>query len=129
MSDQSTNSRKKIILLEDEIHLGKFYEKHLIKKGFDVLWFTNSEDLMREHEKHMIHAALVDHSLESEGKTGMQIIPVLKKAHPKTKIIMLSNYSQFEMGEEAKSVGADDYLLKIDNPPAAVAIYLEKLLS
>ena len=128
MSDQNIKESKRIILLEDEVHLGRFYEKHLIKKGFEVLWFQNSEDLMREHDKHTIHAALIDQSLESEGKTGIEIIPILKMAHPKTKIIMLSNYSQFEMEEMAKKAGADSYLLKIDNPPASVALYLEKLL-
>ncbi len=122
-------SIKRIILLEDEPHLGEFYKKHLIKIGYDVLWYKNSGDLIRDHENHTFHLALIDQSLENEGKTGIELIPMLKAYHPKMKIIMLSNYSQFELEKKAKSAGADDYLLKIDNPPKSIGIYIKKMLN
>jgi two-component system response regulator YesN len=70
----------------------------------------------------------VDHGLREEGKNGLGLVRLLRKKFPQAKIIMLSNYSDFQYKALALKNGADDFLLKLSYRPAILADYLKFLL-
>ena len=46
------------------------------------------------------------------GMGGMETLPLIKRNHPKTKVIMLTAFSTVEGAVEAMRKGADDYITK-----------------
>jgi len=117
----------KILLLEDEDILAKLYLKKLTEVGFEVRLYEEVKKLLEEVVHYKPDMAFLDHALQGVNKSGLDVIPVLKKVNPAMAIIMLSNYSEFQMKEESRKAGAIDYLLKINTSPATLANYAQRL--
>ena len=120
-------SIKTVVFLEDEKALATLYMGKLKDEGFKVQLFEVAEELIEKCDAIKPDAAFLDQALHGAAKSGLDVIPALRKCNPDMKIIVLSNYSEFQMKQEAKKAGADDYLLKIDTPPAKLVEYLKKL--
>lgn len=117
---------KKILYLEDEEVIGEIFKKKLEKAGYGVDWKTTSGETIKSAKSIKYNIVLLDQALKEE-VSGMDIIPEIRKCLPKAKIIMLSNYSQFQMEEKAKKLGADRYLVKLNVTPETLVEYLKKL--
>lgn len=61
-------------------------------------------------EKHHPHVVLLDVAMPR--MDGLQALPAIKAAHPLTKVVVLSAFSEVEMLEKASGRGADAYLEK-----------------
>ena len=61
-------------------------------------------------EKHRPDVVLLDVSMPR--MDGLQALPAIKAAHPLTKVVVLSAFSEVEMSERASGRGADAYLEK-----------------
>jgi two-component system response regulator YesN len=61
------------------------------------------------------------------GMDGIELIKTLKKKKPQLKIIILTNYDNFEYAQQALAVGADDYLLKTTLDNQTIFPVLQKL--
>lgn len=118
---------KNIILLEDEVVLGQIYQKKLEQAGFSVKTVRTLDDFEKALVDFKPDAAFLDYGLGGENQTGLAVIPALKKAAPKAKIVVLSNYSLFHIQKKVMAAGADDCLLKIDTTPAALVAYVKNL--
>lgn len=125
--DSPSKAVKKILFLEDEDILGRLYCNKLEEAGYTVKLCRNAEELIDSHKSFEPDLAFLDHGLQSQAVSGMDMIPVLKKSNPNIKIAMLSNYSEFQMKEEAKKAGANDYLLKINMSPLKLVSYVKKM--
>ncbi|MBU0727826.1 response regulator [Patescibacteria group bacterium] len=119
----------KILILEDEDVLAKIYKKKLESDGFEVIWVRTTNEAEKQAVKTDIDVFLVDHGIANEERSGLDLIPILKKARPDSEVIMLSNFSDFQLEKEAKEAGASDYLLKIDTTPKKLSAYIKKLIS
>jgi len=117
---------KSILYLEDEEIIGTIYKKNLEKAGFTVVWTKTSDETLRSAEKKKYDFIALDHALK-EDVTGMDILPAIREKQPKSKIVMLSNYSQFQMEAKAKELGADGYLVKINTTPKSLIEYIKTL--
>ncbi len=118
----------KIILLEDEKALGQIYVKKLEAAGHTVHFFTTPEEAREATKKVKADVVILDNGIKGSSVSGIDIVPAIRKLLPKSKIIILSNYSQFQFEEEAMKAGADAYLIKIDTPPNALIAYIKNLL-
>ena len=92
-----------------------------------VKLFERAEDLIEKCDAIKPDLAFLDQALHGAARSGFDTIPALRKCNKDMKIIILSNYSEFQMREQAKRAGADDYLLKLDTPPAKLIEYIKKL--
>lgn len=117
---------KKILLLEDEKALADFYANRLKEAGYQVEVFTSTKELLSRCETYKPDMAFVDHTLAGSEQSGTEAVPILRKCNPDMRIIMLTNYSEFQMKDEAEKAGADDYLLKINTPPDILVAYVER---
>lgn len=118
---------KKILLLEDEMALAKLYCKKLSEAGHEVKLCTETQELLDSYEDFKADAAFLDYTIRGEVKSGMDLIPILKKSNPKIKIAMLSNHSEFNMEKAARNAGAQDYILKINMSPNQLVSYVDRL--
>ncbi len=119
---------KKIIFLEDEDVLAHLYEKKLKKAGFEVYWAKKFEDVEKLINSVKADVVLLDNAICGEEKTGLDILPIVRKALPKAKIVILSNFSGIEFEQQADEAGADNCWVKIDMSPSSLPVYIKHLL-
>ncbi len=120
--------RTKILILEDEEILGKLYAKKLEKADFEVKWINRIKEVEKATSDFNPEIVLLDHGINGEEQSGMDIIPNVRKIVPNAKIVMLSNYSKFHLEKKVIESGADDYLVKLDTSPNTLVKYIKNNL-
>lgn len=118
--------KKRILIAEDEKALSHALELKLSFSGFDVTVVNNGEDALATLAKDTFDLVLLD--IVMPGKNGFEVLEELKKNQNKTPVIMLSNLSQEEDIEKAKSLGAVDFFIKSDTPLAEIVTMVNKRL-
>lgn len=120
---------KKILILEDEKILAGLYKKSLERAKYEVECTSNVDESFKVIEKFSPDIVFVDYGVKGQTQTGMDFIKQAKKMYPKTKMIMLTNYSNIELQEEAKRAGAEDFLIKLNISPKMLVEYIERITS
>lgn len=111
---------KKILIVEDDHFLTKLYSVKFSQGGFTVLLASNGEEGVRKAVLEKPDLVLLDMILPK--KNGFDVLRDLT-ANPATKdipVIILSNLGQEQDIEEAKRLGAIDYIVKTATPIAEV---------
>jgi len=70
----------------------------------------NGYELMNAVEKHHPHLVVLD--LNMPGYDGLECLKKIKSNYTNTKVLILTNYSQFELIEKVKKMQADGYMIK-----------------
>lgn len=120
---------KNILILEDEDVIGEIYEKKLKSAGYNALWVRTTSEAEKKANREKYDVFILDHGLVDDDRSGLELIPILTKTNPEAKIIMLTNFSDFQLEKKAKEAGASDYLLKIDTTPKVLIEYVKKLVA
>lgn len=103
---------KRILLVEDDDALANVYTTRLQAEGFDVRRVSNGEDALASARTYQPALVLLDVMMPKV--SGFDVLDILRNT-PETanlKVIMLTALSQEADQERAKSLGADDYLVK-----------------
>lgn len=103
---------QRILLVEDDDALASVYVTRLQAENFDVRRVNNGEDALATALSY--HPDLVVLDVMMPKVSGFDVLDILRNT-PETanlKIIMLTALSQDSDQERAKSLGADDYLVK-----------------
>lgn len=119
----------KVLILEDEITLGRVYKKRLEGAGFSVEWTKTVAETEERVGVFRPDVILLDHGIPGYEKRGVDLIVELRAFSPASKIIMLSNYSDSPLQKKALQDGADAYLVKINTPPQVLISFLQNLIS
>ncbi len=80
---------------------------------------TDSSDLLEKVLHNVYDVALLDISLP--GRSGLDILPDLKKRSPNTRVIMLSMYPEEQYAVKALKSGASGYLTKSSAPEELIS--------
>jgi two-component system phosphate regulon response regulator PhoB len=106
------DTKKKILLVEDDEALAKVYIARLNIEGFDVQHVSNGEEALSAAVKFKPDLILLDAMMPKI--TGFDVLDILRNT-PETmniRIIMLTALSQTKDKERAEKLGVDDYLVK-----------------
>lgn len=106
------DTKKKILLVEDDTALASVYVSRLQLEGFDVKHVANGEDALSEAIKYHPDLILLDAMMPKI--SGFDVLDILRNT-PDTanmRVIMLTALSQAKDKERAQSLGVDDYLVK-----------------
>jgi|SRR5579884_2440443 len=109
---KSVAHAKRILLVEDDDALANVYLSRLQAEGFDVRRVANGEDALQAAINYHPDLVLLDVMMPKV--SGFDVLDILRNT-PETanlKIIMLTALSQDSDQERAKSLKADDYLIK-----------------
>jgi len=103
---------QRILLVEDDDALANVYVTRLQAEGFDVRRVSNGEEALATALTYKPNLVVLDVMMPKV--SGFDVLDILRNT-PETanlKIIMLTALSQSSDQERAKSLGADDYLVK-----------------
>jgi DNA-binding response OmpR family regulator len=110
--DGQPKNLQRILLVEDDDALANVYVNRLQAEGFDVRRVGNGEDALATAISYKPNLVVLDVMMPKV--SGFDVLDILRNT-PETanlKVIMLTALSQPSDQERAKSLGADDYLVK-----------------
>lgn len=103
-------SRKKILVVDDDNSICNYLEKKLIEKDFDVTSAYNGSSAIELCQENRYDIIILDY--EMPGINGIQVIAQLKKLKIEIPIIMLTAHDYMDVAVEAISKGAKDFITK-----------------
>ncbi len=106
------DTKKKILLVEDDEALSGVYKSRLDIEGFETMSVLNGEEALSAAVKFKPDLILLDAMMPKI--SGFDVLDILRNT-PETsqvKVIMLTALSQPKDKERAESLGVDDYLVK-----------------
>jgi two-component system response regulator VicR len=125
--------RKKVILLgEDEKVIAEMYKVAFDKAGFTTVLAFDGEEVIAKVKEAVPDIILLDINMPK--KDGYQVLKEITEDLPlykllkSTPIIMLTNYNNPQDIDYAMRMGAQDYLVKTEWTPEAVAQKVKKYL-
>lgn len=106
------DTKKKILLVEDDTALAAVYRSRLELEGFEIREVNNGEEALSAAIDFKPDLILLDAMMPKI--SGFDVLDILRNT-PETanvRIIMLTALSQPKDKERAESLGVDDYLVK-----------------
>ena len=106
------NDKKKILIVDDDAALSAVYKLRLELEGFAIQGVNNGEDAISAALSFKPDLILLDAMMPKI--SGFDTLDILRNT-PETAnihVIMLTALSQAKDKERAKTLGADDYLVK-----------------
>jgi DNA-binding response OmpR family regulator len=106
------DTKKKILLVEDDVALSAVYNSRLQMEGFETREVNNGEGALSAAIEFKPDLVLLDAMMPKI--SGFDVLDILRNT-PETaniRIIMLTALSQPKDKERAESLGVDDYLVK-----------------
>ena len=106
------DTKKKILLVEDDTALAGVYSSRLDIEGFDVRAVNNGEDALSAAIEYKPDLILLDAMMPKI--SGFDVLDILRNTPETTniRVIMLTALSQPKDMERAEALGVDDYLVK-----------------
>jgi len=100
-----------ILVVDDEQHLLRLYEKELSEEGYLVRTTTDGEEALRMAESESPDVVILDIKLKDQD--GLEVLGGLRKINREVPIILNSAYSTYK--SDFQSWLADAYLVKSPN--------------
>ncbi len=117
---------KKILIIEDEKMLAEMYYDRFTHEGFEVYSAFDAEEGMEMVKKVKPDLILLDILLPRENGTDFLKRLREEKDVGDTKVIAYSNYDEEKSKEQARKLGAKDYLIKTNYTPKEVLAIVRK---
>lgn len=117
-----------LFLVEDEPFLRDILQNKLVKAGFHVVSFEDSEHVSEEAAKQKPHLILLD--IVMPKKNGFDVLDELAANEDTSGIpvMILSNLSQESDMQKANEKGAEEYLIKSNYEPAEIILHVKRML-
>jgi len=105
-------TKKKILLVEDDVALSQVYKSRLELEGFETREVNNGEDALSAAVEFRPDLILLDAMMPKI--SGFDVLDILRNTPDTTniRVIMLTALSQPKDKERAEALGVDDYLVK-----------------
>ncbi len=118
-----------VLIVEDENDLNEAYRMILTQAGYSVVTSFDGKEALEALTQHDPEIILLD--LRMPRMDGIEFLrhADLKNKHPKTRVIVFSNYDMQKEIDEAYQLGADRYILKAWASPKELLQIVEDALS
>lgn len=106
------DTKKKILLVEDDTTLAEVYRSRLELEGFETKLVTNGEEALSAIQEYKPDLVLLDAMMPKI--SGFDVLDIIRNtpATANTRVIMLTALSQPKDKERAENLGVDEYLVK-----------------
>lgn len=104
--------RLRILLVEDDSHIGRIIELALPELGlpYEFITVLSAEEGLELWEQQPFDLLLTDHNLR--GMTGLKLIEILKGRGVKAPTVLVTAYDSAEVRREARALSVDAYVVK-----------------
>jgi DNA-binding response OmpR family regulator len=109
--ESNLSGRRSILVVDDEEHILKLYEKELTEEGYQVRTATRGEEALKMAKAETPNLVILDIKLKDQN--GLEILGKLRKLNEDTPIILNSAYSTYK--SDFQSWLASSYLVKSPN--------------
>lgn len=106
-----TTNKPRMLVVDNEIDICNFVKSFFELRGFTVATALNGDEAMAKVEEAKPDIVLLDIVMRRR-EEGLEYLPQIKKAHPSAKVVMVTAMEDERTFEEAKKLGADDYITK-----------------
>jgi two-component system response regulator RegA len=111
MSEGKTHqAAQSIMLVDDSVVLRDRLAQAFQERGFRVEVASNYDEALSVFRQHPTDLAVVD--LRMPGKTGLALVPQLKRLSPETRVLILSGFGSISTAIDAVRLGATNFLPK-----------------
>lgn len=123
------DSKKTILIVDDDRFLLDMYSVKFKEDGFDVSAGTGGDDGLKKLREGLDPDVIVL-DIVMPNIDGFQFLETVKKEGlaPNARLVVLSNQGQDEEIKRAKELGADDYIVKASAIPSEVLEQVKKTL-
>ena len=106
----STSTPETLLVVDDEDGLRRVLHITLSREGYRCEQANDAEQTL--HVLESIPVALVLLDIMMPGKSGIELLPEIKEAHPDTAVIMATAVNDIDIAVQCLKQGADDYICK-----------------
>lgn len=100
----------RILIIDDEADVCRFFRRLLTKKGYEVTTATNEPEALRALAATSFSVAMVD--LKLPDTDGLALLQKIKNRQPACEVIIMTGYSTVKTAVNAMQQGAYEYLEK-----------------
>jgi two-component system OmpR family response regulator len=106
------DQRLRILLVEDDNHIGRIIELALPELGlpYEFVTVLSAEEGLELWERQPFDLLLSDYNLR--GMTGLQLIEMLKERGVSAPMILVTAYDSADLRRDARTLRVDAYLTK-----------------
>ena len=120
-SDKDVTQPQSLLLVDDDEVLRERLARALRGRGLEVRTAADAEDALSQARQESPELALVD--LRMPGRSGLELVRLLKELDPATKVVVLTGYGSIATATEAMRLGATHYLPKPANADEVLAAF------
>jgi DNA-binding NtrC family response regulator len=100
----------RILIIDDEAAIRESLETLLALEGYAVEAAVNGEDGLTRIEEHFYDLVLLDLALP--GKSGLEVLPLIRERHPSLPVIMITAFGKVDNVVDAIRSGAQNFVQK-----------------
>jgi DNA-binding NtrC family response regulator len=97
-----------VLVFEEDLSLQEIVKTHLEKDGYKVVLCLDTAELLAVASKHRPNVILLD--IEFPGTNGFELLKSVRKEHPDTPLIIITNSLPPSSAIEYVSLGAHDFI-------------------
>jgi CheY-like chemotaxis protein len=119
----------RLLLVDDDIDVATMYQIQLAAHGFQVITAHSGKEAISRAGTEAPDLIYLDLGLPE--MHGFDVLQQLRAgpATARIPVVILTNFSEPELVERGRALGAHDYLVKAHTPPAALAEATRKMLT
>jgi len=100
---------KKIMVVDDELHIRMLYQEELQALGYDVVTSDGSKEILPILDKEKPDLIVLDIKLGHD-KSGLDLLQEIRSQDQNIPVILCTAYDSFQ--HDLKSIAADHYVVK-----------------
>lgn len=124
---EGVSKRGKILVVDDEFEGRETIANFLRRRGFTTDTASSGEECLEKIKQGFFDLVLLDITLS--GMDGMLTLRHIKEINPKIKVVMTTGLANPQVIEQARALGASDYLVKPFNFGALEAALVSLIMN
>ncbi len=100
---------KKILVVDDEMHIRMLYQEELKNNGYEVVTSDGSDPILSLLQQEQPDLVILDIKL-GQDKSGLDLLQEIRSRDQSLPVILCTAYDSFQ--HDLKSIAADHYVVK-----------------
>ncbi|MBU1053230.1 MAG: response regulator [Proteobacteria bacterium] len=104
------NKTSSVMIIDDEPIVCKRLRSTLEKANLEIETFTDPNEAVKRFSEKLFNVLITD--LKMKEMDGIDVLKLVKKVSPETKVIIITGVATVEKAKEALKLGAYDFIAK-----------------